>query len=327
MKNFAVIGAAGYIAPRHFQAIKMTKNNLAVAMDVNDSVGVIDSYFPKAEFFTEFKDFSKYIDKLTTFGKQVDYIVVCSPNFCHVKHIEFGLERGIDVICEKPLVLCSNELETLIALEKKSHGAKVYSILQLRLHPSIIALRQKVQNAPKNKIFDLDLTYITSRGNWYLKSWKGSDQKSGGLSTNIGVHFYDMLSWIFGDVKKNDVHVQTHDRASGYLEFERARVRWFLSINYDILPEEIKLKGQRTYRSITIEGEELEFSGGFNDLHTKVYKDVIKGNGFGLEDARQAIEIVYDIRNAEPIGLKGNYHPFAKKIKTPHPFLSKNFLK
>ena len=313
MKNFAVIGAAGYIAPRHFQAIKMTKNNLAVAMDVNDSVGVIDSYFPKAEFFTEFEDFSKYIDKLTTLGKQVDYIVVCSPNFCHVKHIEFGLERGIDVICEKPLVLCSKELETLIALER-SHGAKVYSILQLRLHPSIIALRQKVQNAPRNKIFDLDLTYITSRGNWYLKSWKGFDQKSGGLSTNIGVHFYDMLHHLFGEVKQNEVHFRDKRSASGYLEYERARVKWFLSINSENLPNEAIAENKMTYRSIIIGDRELEFSSGFTDLHVQSYQSILVGDGFGISENRAAIKTVERIRNQAVVDAADKAHSLLENV-------------
>ena len=313
MKNFAVIGAAGYIAPRHFQAIKMTKNNLAVAMDINDSVGVIDSYFPKAEFFTEFEDFSKYIDKLTTLGQQVDYIVVCSPNFCHVKHIEFGLERGIDVICEKPLVLCSNELEALIALER-SYGAKVYSILQLRLHPSIIALRQKVQNAPKNKIFDLDLTYITSRGNWYLKSWKGFDQKSGGLSTNIGVHFYDMLHHIFGEVKHNEVHFRDKRSASGYLEYERARVKWFLSINSENLPNEAIAENKMTYRSIVIGDRELEFSSGFTDLHVQSYQSILVGDGFGISENRAAIKTVERIRNQAVVNAANKAHSLLENV-------------
>ena len=313
MKNFAVIGAAGYIAPRHFQAIKMTKNNLAVAMDVNDSVGVIDSYFPKAEFFTEFEDFSKYIDKLTTFNKQIDYIVVCSPNFCHVKHIAFGLKRGIDVICEKPLVLCLKELETLIALER-SYGAKVYSILQLRLHPSIIALRQKVQNAPKNEIFDLDLTYITSRGNWYLKSWKGSDQKSGGLSTNIGVHFYDMLHHIFGEVKHNEVHFRDKRSASGYLEYERARVKWFLSINSENLPNEAIAENKMTYRSIRIGDRELEFSSGFTDLHVQSYQSILLGDGFGISENRAAIKTVERIRNQAVVDAANKAHSFLKNV-------------
>ena len=233
-----------------------------------------------------------------------------------------ALRRGADAICEKPLVLNPWNLDALQSMEKES-GQRVWNILQLRLHKSIIELKAKVDAAPKDKVFDIDLTYLTSRGNWYYTSWKGEQTKSGGIATNIGVHFYDMLSWIFGDLKENKVHIQTHDRASGYLEFERARVRWFLSINYDVLPDEIKAKGQRTYRSITIEGDELEFSGGFTDLHSRVYEGILDGNGYGLEDARQAIEIVHDIRNAESIGLKGDYHPFASKDASFHPFFKK----
>jgi len=319
-KNFALIGASGYIAPRHLQAIKDTDNNLVAALDHFDSVGIMDSYFPNADFFVETERFDRHLEKLK-YDKEMnlDYISICTPNYLHDAHIRMALRRGADAICEKPLVINPWNLDALQKMEKES-GQRVWSILQLRLHKSIIDLKKKVEAAPKNKVFDIDLTYLTSRGNWYYTSWKGDTQKSGGIATNIGVHFYDMLSWVFGDVKENIVHVQSHDRASGYLEFERARVRWFLSINYDVLPQEIKAKGQRTYRSITIEGEELEFSGGFTDLHTKVYKGVLEGNGYGLEDARQAIEIVHDIRNSEPIGLKGEYHPFAKLPLTKHPF-------
>ena len=322
MKNFALLGAAGYIAPRHFKAIKDTNNLLIAALDKFDSVGVLDSYFPNADFFTEFERFDRHLEKLKRNQIGLDYVSICTPNYLHDSHIRMALRRGADAICEKPLVLNPWNLDALQKMEIET-GQRVWNILQLRLHKSIIELKAKVDAAPKDKVFDIDLTYLTSRGNWYYTSWKGDFDKSGGIATNIGVHFYDMLSWIFGDVKKNDVHVQSHDRASGYLEFERARVRWFLSINYDLIPEEIKLKGQRTYRSITIEGEELEFSGGFTDLHTKVYKGVIHGDGYGLEDAKQSIEIVHDIRNAEPIGLKGDYHPLAKERITNHPFLRK----
>ena len=320
MKNFALIGASGYIAPRHLKAIKDTNNNLLAALDTFDSVGIMDSYFPNADFFVETERFDRHLEKLKyDKGIHLDYVSICTPNYLHDSHIRMALRRGADAICEKPLVLNPWNLDALQRMEKES-GQKVYNILQLRVHQSIIDLKKKIAAAPKDKIFDVDLTYLTSRGNWYYTSWKGDHSKSGGIATNIGVHFYDMLSWIFGDVKQNVVHVQTHDRASGYLEFERARVRWFLSINYDVLPEEIKAKGQRTYRSITIEGEELEFSGGFTDLHTRVYEGIIEGNGYGLEDARQAIEIVHEIRNSEPIGLKGDYHPFASKKLTKHPF-------
>ena len=320
MKNFALIGASGYIAPRHLKAIKDTNNNLIAALDRFDSVGIIDSYFPHADFFVEPERFDRHLEKLKYNNNiNLDYVSICTPNYLHDSHIRMALRRGADAICEKPLVLNPWNIEALQKMEKET-GQRVWNILQLRLHQSIIDLKAKVDSAPKDKVFDVDLTYLTSRGNWYYTSWKGDKSKSGGIATNIGVHFYDMLSWIFGEVKENIVHVHTHDRASGYLEFNRARVRWFLSINEDMLPDDIKAKGQRTYRSIMIEGEELEFSGGFTDLHTKVYKDIIAGNGYGLEDARQAIEIVHKIRHSEPIGLKGEYHPFAKKELVKHPF-------
>lgn len=320
MKNFALIGASGYIAPRHLKAIKDTNNLLLAALDKFDSVGIMDSYFPDSSFFVETERFDRHIEKLKyEKGIELDYMSICTPNYLHDAHIRMALRRGADAICEKPLVLNPWNLDALLKMEEES-GKKVWNILQLRVHKSILDLKKKIEAAPKDKIFDVDLTYLTSRGNWYYTSWKGDLSKSGGIATNIGVHFYDMLSYIFGDVKKNVVHVHTHDRAAGYLEFERARVRWFLSINYEVLPEEIKAKGQRTFRSITIEGEELEFSGGFTDLHTRVYEGIIKGEGYGLEDARQAIEIVHKIRNTNPIGLKGDYHPFASKKLTGHPF-------
>jgi UDP-N-acetyl-2-amino-2-deoxyglucuronate dehydrogenase len=319
-KNFALIGASGYIAPRHLQAIKDTDNNLLAALDRFDSVGIMDSYFPNADFFVEPERFDRHLEKLK-YDKNIelDYVSICTPNYLHDSHIRMALRRGSDAICEKPLVLNPWNLDALSKMEKET-GQRVWNILQLRLHKSIIELKKKVDAAPKDKVFDIDLTYLTSRGNWYYTSWKGDVTKSGGIATNIGVHFYDMLSWIFGDVKENIVHLHTHDRASGYLEFDRARVRWFLSINYNVLPEEIKIKGQRTFRSIKIEGEELEFSEGFTGLHTEVYKGIINGKGFGLEDSRKAIEIFHDIRNSNPIGLKGEYHPLASKKTEKHPF-------
>jgi len=319
-KNFTIFGASGYIAPRHLKAIKDTGNNLLAALDPFDSVGVMDSYFPNADFFTETERFDRHLEKLKyDQGIELDYFSICTPNYLHDSHIRMALRRGADAICEKPLVLNPWNLDALQNMEKEC-GQRVWNILQLRVHQSIIDLKKKVDSAPKDKIFDIDLTYLTSRGNWYYTSWKGEDTKSGGIATNIGVHFFDMLSWIFGDVKKNVVHLKSHDRASGYLEFSRARVRWFLSINYDNLPQEIKVQGQSTFRSITIEGQELEFSGGFKDLHTRVYEGVLEGNGYGLEDSRQAIEIVHKIRNSQPIGLKGDYHPFALKSLAKHPF-------
>ena len=323
MKNFALIGAAGYIAPRHMKAIKDTGNNLIAALDSFDSVGVIDSYFPNADFFVEFERFDRHISKLQFENNvKLDYASICTPNYLHDSHIRFALRQGADAICEKPLVLNPWNIDSLMKIEEET-GNKIYNILQLRVHPSIIALKNKIDNGPKDKIYDVDLTYLTSRGHWYYTSWKGDSNKSGGIATNIGVHFYDMLSWIFGDVKENIVHLHTHDRASGYLELEKARVRWFLSINDEVLPKHIVEKGQRTYRSITIEGEELEFSGGFTDLHTTSYEEILMGNGYGIEDARTAIEIVHSIRNSEPVGLKGDYHPFAKKALSIHPFQKK----
>ena len=324
MKNFALIGAAGYIAPRHMKAIKDTGNTIIAALDPFDSMGIIDSYFPKADFFTEFERFDRHISKLQ-FDKNIalDYVSICTPNYLHDAHIRFGLRQGADVICEKPLVLNPWNIDALKKTEQKT-GKRIWNILQLRVHPSIIALKEKIANGPIDKIYDIDLTYLTSRGNWYYTSWKGDVSKSGGIATNIGVHFFDMLSWIFGDVKQNVVHVNTHDRAAGYLEFERARVRWFLSINADTLPDEIKAKDQTTYRSITIDGKELEFSTGFNDLHTTSYQKIIEGKGYGVEAPRQAIEIVHDIRHATPIGAKGEYHPFVKKPLIVHPFKVNN---
>ena len=319
MKHFTLIGAAGYIAPRHMQAIRDTQNDLVAAMDTNDSVGIIDSYFPNAAFFTEFERFDRHLEKLKRAGKKVDYVSICSPNYLHDAHIRFGLRYGADVICEKPIVLNPWNIDALEELEKET-GNHVYNILQLRLHPSIIALKEKVNAAPKDKIFEFDLTYITSRGTWYYTSWIGNTEKSGGIATNIGVHFYDMLQWVFGPVKENIVHIHTHDRAAGYFEFEKAKVRWFLSINAETLPEDVRAKGKRTYRSINIEGEELEFSDGFTDLHTLSYRDILNGGGFRIGEARAAIEIVHNIRTSTPIGLEGDYHPFCNIPMTNHPF-------
>ncbi len=320
MKNFALIGVGGYIAPRHLKAIKETDNNLVTALDKADSVGIIDSYFPNADFFTEFERFDRHIEKINhNNGFKLDYVSICTPNYLHDAHIRFALRHGADAICEKPLVLNPWNIDALKKIEQET-GKRIWNILQLRVHPSIIALKEKIAKGPKDKMYDVDLTYLTSRGHWYYTSWKGDVKKSGGVATNIGVHFFDMLSWIFGDLKQNLVHVNTHDRAAGYLEFEKARVRWFLSINAKTLPDEVKAKGQTTYRSITIEGEELEFSGGFTDLHTVSYQDIILGKGYGIEAPRQAIEIVHNIRHATPIGAKGAYHPFVKKPLLKHPF-------
>ncbi len=321
MKNFALIGVAGFIAPRHLKAIKETNNTLIAALDKNDSVGIIDSYFPKADFFTEFERFDRHIAKLVTEKKQsLDYVSICTPNYLHDSNIRFALRQGADAICEKPLVLNPWNVDALSLIEMETNR-KIYTILQLRLHPSVIALKEKIESLPSNKIHDIDLTYITSRGHWYYASWKSDMAKSGGLATNIGIHFYDMLSWIFGNLKSNVVHLRSHDRAAGFLEFEKARVRWFLSIDYDTLPKEVKEKGQTTYRSIQMDGEEIEFSDGFKDLHTASYQHILDGNGFGLEEAKTSIEIVHDIRKNEIIQpVNTDYHPFIKLEQTKHPF-------
>jgi UDP-N-acetyl-2-amino-2-deoxyglucuronate dehydrogenase len=319
MKDFALIGAAGYIAPRHLKAIKNTGNNLSAAFDPFDSVGIMDSYFPDADFFVEFERFDRHVEKLKRKKQPIDYVSVCSPNYLHDSHIRFGLRNQADVICEKPVVLNPWNIDALQEIENET-GKHIYSILQLRLHPSIIALREKVHSGPKDKVYDVDLTYLTSRGHWYYSSWKGDVAKSGGIATNIGVHFYDMLTWIFGSMKNNIVHLHTHDRAAGRLELEKANVRWFLSINEETIPEKLRAQGKRTFRSIQIEGQELEFSDGFTDLHTSSYEAILSGEGFRIGETKTAIEIVHDIRHSNPIGLKGDYHPFAKSPSSLHPF-------
>jgi UDP-N-acetyl-2-amino-2-deoxyglucuronate dehydrogenase len=313
MKNFALIGAAGYIAPRHMKAIKDTGNKLLAALDKCDSVGVIDKYFPDADFFIEFEKFDRHIDKLRRRGTKVDYVSICSPNYLHDVHIRFALRNEADAICEKPLVLNPWNLDALADIEEET-GRKVYNILQLRVHPSIVKLKKRIEEEypKKEKKYNIDLTYITSRGKWYFISWKGDLNKSGGVATNIGIHFFDMLIWIFGNVKHQEVHYsEPLKKMAGYIELDKANVRWFLSVDYKDLPEEIKQKGQRTYRSITFDGEEIEFSGGFTDLHTVVYQNILNGNGFGIEDARPSIELVYRIRNIKPIGFNERAHPLA----------------
>ncbi len=319
MKNFGIIGVGGYIAPRHLKAIKDTGNNLIVALDKSDSVGILDSYFPGCSFYTEYERFDRFVDRIQRTPQKIDYMSVCTPNYLHDAHIRFGLRAGADVICEKPLVLNPWNIDALSLMEKET-GHKVYNILQLRLHPAIQAWKKQIEEGSKDKVYDVDLTYITSRGIWYYTSWKGNSNKSGGVATNIGVHFYDMLSWIFGPIQDNIVHIYEHDRAAGFLRFKQARVRYFLSINAATLPKEAIDEGKRTYRKIEMEGTEIEFSSGFTELHTESYKNILNGNGFGLEDARQCIQIVSDIRNSKPIGLKGDYHPLAQLPLCPHPF-------
>ena len=296
MKNFAIIGAGGYIAPRHMKAIKDSGNNLIAALDKHDSVGIIDSYFPDADFFTEFERFDRHLEKLKRQGNKTDFVSVCSPNYLHDAHIRFGLRIGANVICEKPVVLNPWNIEALMEIEKET-GGEVFTILQLRLHPAIIALKEKIAAAPAGKKYNVNLQYITSRGHWYHTSWKGDIQKSGGIATNIGVHFFDMLIWIFGDVKTNTVIEHTANTASGELELERANITWMLSIDANTLPDEAKTAGKRTFRTLTIDGEGFEFSDGFTELHTKSYDEILKGNGFKIAETKTAIELVHQIRN------------------------------
>jgi len=314
MKKFALIGAAGYVAPRHMKAIQATDNQLVAAMDKFDSVGILDSYFPNTHFFTEFERFDRHVDKLRRKGIPIDYLSICTPNYLHDAHIRFGLRSQADVICEKPLVLNPWNVEALATIEKETNRS-IYTILQLRHHPSIIALKsrikQEINDNTNKKKYNIDLTYITSRGNWYQQSWKGGLDKSGGIATNIGIHFFDMLLWIFGKVKENNIHIHQAEKAAGFLELEHANVRWFLSINEKDLPSTIKQKGQRTYRSIAVDGREIEFSKGFTDLHTVSYAEILKGNGFGIKEAQTSIQLVHDIRNSVPVGRRGDYHPLA----------------
>lgn len=310
-KNFGLIGVAGYIAVRHLKAIKETGSNLLASLDRFDSVGLIDNYFPQSDFFVEFERFDRHFDKLKRGGTQIDYVSICSPNYLHDSHIRFALRHHADAICEKPIVLNPWNVDALQEIENET-GHKIFTVLQVRLHPRIIELRNRIKNGPADKIYDVDLTYITSRGNWYHISWKGDIQKSGGVATNIGIHFFDLLGWIFGATRKSIVHMSETDKAAGYLELENARIRWFLSLDHEDLPSAIAEKGQRTFRSIQVNGEEIEFSEGFTDLHSQTYKEVLAGRGFGLEDARQSVEIAYNIRNLKPVGIKGEYHPLLK---------------
>jgi UDP-N-acetyl-2-amino-2-deoxyglucuronate dehydrogenase len=318
-KRFALIGAAGFVAPRHMKAIKETGHELVAAFDPFDSVGIIDSHFPEAAFFVEFERFDRHLEKLRRKGVGIDYISICSPNYLHDAHIRFGLRYGADVICEKPLVLNPWNIDALQEIESETQH-RIYNILQLRLHPNVIALREKVLNSPPGEKYDVELTYITSRGNWYYTSWKGDERKSGGIATNIGVHFFDMLQWIFGEVIENHIHLHTHDRSAGFLELDRARVRWFLSINADTIPQELKDQGARTYRSLMIGDEAFDFSAGFTDLHTTSYEHILSGQGFKSEAARKSIQLVYEIRNAGKLSTSGEQHRLAALKPTEHPF-------
>ena len=296
MKNFVLIGAAGYIAPRHMKAIKDTGNDLIAAYDPYDGIGIIDSYFPQASFFNEFERFDRHLEKLKRGGTNIDYVSICSPNYLHDSHIRYGLRIGANVICEKPLVLNTWNLDALIELEKE-YSNKVNTILQLRHHQSILKLKDKIERGSREKVYEIDLTYITSRGRWYFTSWKGDESKSGGIASNIGVHFFDMLQWIFGPMQDFSVHTKTMDTNAGTIRLQRAKVDWYLSINPENLPVAEKERGVSTFRTLSIEGVEIDFSKGFTDLHTASYQKIIEGKGNGLSDARNSIEIVSKIRN------------------------------
>ena len=319
MKKFVLIGAAGYIAPKHMKAIKETGNDLLAAFDPVDSVGIIDSFFPKADFFTEFERFDRYIDKLRRSGTEIDFVSVCSPNYLHDAHVRFGLRLGANVICEKPLVLNPWNIDALEKLELESE-ASIYNILQLRNHESILQLKNMIENKPPEEIHDVELTYQTSRGNWYYASWKGDIEKSGGIATNIGIHFFDILIWLFGPVLRNTVHLHEHDRAAGFLELRNARVKWFLSINEETLPVAVKESGKRSFRSIKVNGEEIEFSDGFTELHTIAYRQILSGEGFDLATVRPSIELVHQIRNESPARPMENAHELALIPVQDHPF-------
>lgn len=313
MKNFALIGAGGYIAPRHMRAIKDTGNALVAALDPSDSVGILDSISQDIAFFTEFERFDRHVEKLRRQGDEnrIHYVSICSPNYLHDAHIRFALRVGADAICEKPLVLNPWNVDALAEIEAET-GRKIYNILQLRTHPSVIDLKKIVDHQPStiNQKPTINLTYITSRGRWYFTSWKGDVHKSGGVATNIGVHFFDMLMWIFGKVEHYEVHLSDDNRMAGYLELEKARVRWFLSVDRNDLPEEALALGKTTFRSLKLDEQEFEFSEGFTDLHTLVYREIVEGRGFGLEDARAAINLVYELRNSKTVVNSENAHPF-----------------
>lgn len=315
MKKFALIGAGGYIAPRHMRAIKDTGHELVVALDKNDSVGVIDSYFPDAQFFTEFERYDRHVEKRRRQpGEKIDYVSICSPNYLHDAHIRSALRIDADAICEKPITLNAWNIDALQQMVEET-GRRVCCILQLRLHPAIVALKERINASPTETKHDVELTYITSRGRWYMVSWKGDIEKSGGLATNIGIHFFDMLHWIFGPVQYNIVHVDEPTRASGYLELQRARVRWLLSLDRHDLPEPPKEGAPATYRSIQVDGAEVEFSGGFTDLHTRSYEEILAGREFDLGDAKPSVEIASNIRRSKAVGLQGDYHPLLKRAK------------
>ncbi len=313
MKQFAMVGVAGFVAPRHLKAIRDTGSTLAAALDPHDSVGLLDSYFPEAKFFASFERFERYLQKLRfqDVEPQIDYVSICSPNYLHDTHMRLALHAGAHAICEKPLVINTWNLESLAELEAKT-GKRVNTVLQLRLHPVLIDLQAKLAGETPREKYDVVLTYITRRGQWYHTSWKGDEEKSGGLAMNIGIHFFDLLIWLFGQPEASDVHLAQPDKMAGVLELERARVRWYLSVDVNDLPESSRAAGKFALRSLTMNGQEIEFSEGFGDLHTRIYERVLAGQGFGIEDARPSIELVYGIRHADLAVNPSQVHPMLK---------------
>lgn len=318
MKNFAMTGIAGYIAPRHLNAIKDTGNVLLAAVDPHDSVGVMDKYFPDASFFTEIERFDRHLEKLRRgpVENRIDYVSICSPNHLHDSHIRLALRIGANAICEKPIILNPWNLDALQQIEEES-GKRVYTILQLRVHPSLMELKKKIDAAPGKTKHKVCLTYITSRGLWYNYSWKGNPEKSGGVVTNIGIHFFDLLIWLFGSAVYNEIHLAGRDKMSGFLELQNANVSWFLSIDKNDLPAIARAQNKTTFRSIQIDEEEIEFTEGFTDLHTKVYSEVLNGRGFGINEARPSIQTVYQIRNSNVVKDPVVLHPFLETKKIP----------
>jgi UDP-N-acetyl-2-amino-2-deoxyglucuronate dehydrogenase len=318
VKNFGLIGAAGYIAPRHLHAIKATGHRVVAALDPHDSVGILDSYFPDADFFTEFERFDRHVDKLRRKGPgfALDYVTVCSPNYLHDSHVRFALRSGAHAVCEKPLVLNPWNIDALAEIEQLT-GCRVNVVLQLRLHPAVLALRARVLAAPADRTHELDLTYVTARGHWYRASWKGDPRKSGGVATNIGIHLFDMLSFVFGDLQASAVHLSTDTRAAGFLEFDRGRVRWFLSVEAADIPEARRAAGRRTYRAVVMDGEEIEFSDGFAELHERSYAEILAGRGFGLAESRAAIAIASAVRAARVADGRDERHPFVTHPPPP----------
>lgn len=314
MKNFAIIGVAGYVAERHVKAIKETNNNLVACLDKFDSVGFLDSFFPETAFFTEFERFDRHIDRISNTDKKVDFVSICTPNYLHDAHIRFALRNDADAICEKPIVLNPNNVDALVEFEQKKEK-NIFTILQLRLHPEVIKLKQKIDLSPKKEKYNINLTYITSRGSWYDYSWKGNPEKSGGIATNIGIHFFDMLIWIFGDVISSKLYISEKHTVAGFLELETANVNWFLSIDEKTLPKKIREAGQRTYRSLTIENEEFNFSNGFTNLHTESYRQILNGNGFRIIEAKKAVATTAEIRNLQISNISKDFFVFLKTIE------------